>query len=137
VPDAEIVGHNDVAPYNVAFDGDRVVGVFDWDLAGPTTRLFELAHLAWTGVPLYREVPAADAARRLALLASAYGGVSARDVLHAVPVLKRVGVDGIRAWVAAGDPAGLAQAAVGEPARTEEALAGLVSRIPAIEERLP
>ena len=32
-----------------------VVGVFDWDLAGPTTRLFELAHLAWTGVPLFRE----------------------------------------------------------------------------------
>jgi hypothetical protein len=137
VEDAELVGHNDVAPYNVAFDGDRVVGVFDWDLAGPTTRLFELAHLAWTGVPLYRPIPDADLARRLELVASTYGcGVEARAILHAVPLLKQLGIDGIRAWVSAGDAAGLAQQAVGEPERTEVALAALVERIPAIEAEL-
>ena len=136
VDGAEVVGHNDVAPYNVVFDGDRVVGVFDWDLSGPTTRLFELAHLAWSGVPLYRPTPDADVARRLQLMASTYGGVDARAVLGAVPVLKQVGIDGIRSWITAGDPAGLAQAAVGEPARTEVALAGLVERLPAIEREL-
>ena len=136
VDGAEVVGHNDVAPYNVVFDGDRVVGVFDWDLSGPTTRLFELAHLAWSGVPLYRPTPDADVARRLQLMASTYGGVDARAVLGAVPVLKQVGIDGIRSWITAGDPAGLAQAAVGEPARTEVALAGLVERLPAIVREL-
>ena len=136
VDGAEVVGHNDVAPYNVVFDGDRVVGVFDWDLSGPTTRLFELAHLAWSGVPLYRPTPDADVARRLQLMASTYGGVDARAVLGAVPVLKQVGIDGIRSWITAGDPAGLAQAAVGEPERTEVALAGLVERLPAIEREL-
>ncbi len=62
--------------------------------------------------------------------------MDARAVLRAVPVLKQVGIDGIRAWIAAGDPAGLAQAAVGEPERTEVALAGLVERLPAIEREL-
>jgi 8-oxo-dGTP diphosphatase len=137
VDDPDVIGHNDVAPYNVVFTGDTVVGVFDWDLAGPTTRLFELAHLAWTGVPLYRPVPASEAARRLALIASSYGhGVEARAILHAVPELKRTGIEGIRAWIEAGDPAGLAQAAVGEPERTEQALAELCERIPGIEEEL-
>jgi mutator protein MutT len=137
VDDAELVGHNDVAPYNVVFDGDRVVGVFDWDLAGPTTRLFELAHLAWTGVPLYRPTPDADVARRLELMATTYGcGVAPRASLHSVPVLTQVGIDGIRAWIAAGDSAGLAQAAIGEPEGTEAALAGLVARFPAIEREL-
>jgi hypothetical protein len=137
VEQPELVGHNDVAPYNVAFEGDRLVAFIDWDLAGPTTRLFELAHLAWSGVPLHRPVPAPDAARRLALMAAAYGdGVAARDILHAVPALKRLGIAGIRAWTAAGDPAGEAQAAIGEPARTERALAGLLRRLPAIEEEL-
>ncbi len=137
VDEPDVVGHNDVAPYNVAFVGDRVVGVFDWDLAGPTTRLFELAHLSWTGVPLYRPRPAREVARRLDLLVEAYGGgVTARAVLHAVPELKRIGIDGIRGWIAAGDPAGLAQAAVGEPEGTERALAGLVERMPDIEAAL-
>lgn len=132
----ELVGHNDVAPYNVTFEGDRLAGVFDWDLAGPTTRLYELAHLAWAGVPLFRPVPAPDAARRLALMATAYGGVSARDILHAVPSLKHVGIAGIRTWIADGDPAGAAQAAIGEPGNTERALAALLQRLPAIEEEL-
>jgi mutator protein MutT len=137
VDDPDVVGHNDVAPYNVVFVGDTVVGVFDWDLAGPTTRLFELAHLAWTGVPLYRPLPAREVALRLELLADAYGGgVTARDVLHAVPALKRIGIDGLRGWIATGDPAGVAQAAIGEPERTEQALAGLCARIPGIEEQL-
>jgi hypothetical protein len=43
VPQASLIGHNDIAPYNVCFDGDDVAGVFDWDMAGPTTPLMELA----------------------------------------------------------------------------------------------
>ncbi len=84
VPDATVLGHNDVAPYNLCFEGDTLTGVFDWDLAGPTTPALELAQLAWSGVPLYRARPADEVARRLDLLATTYGGPSAREVLDAV-----------------------------------------------------
>jgi hypothetical protein len=56
VPQASLIGHNDIAPYNVCFDGDDVAGVFDWDLAGPTTPLMELSFIAWNCVPLWRDM---------------------------------------------------------------------------------
>jgi mutator protein MutT len=136
VPSPTVLGHNDVAPYNLCFEGDTLVGVFDWDLAGPTTPVLDLAQLAWTGVPLYRERDAAEAARRLTVMTDAYGGPAPREVLHAVVDLKRIGCAGIRRWIADGDPAGAAQAAVGEPERTEAAVAELAARIPAIEQHL-
>lgn len=136
MPGPDIIAHNDIAPYNVCFVGDRVVGVFDWDMAGPSTRLFELAHVAWNCVPLYRRTPAVEAARRLALLADSYGGPTAVEILAAVIPLKRIGIAGIRSWVANDDPAGAAQAAIGEPALTEEALADLEQRRPDIEAHL-
>ena len=133
---AELVGHNDLAPYNLCFAGDRLVGVFDWDIAGPSTRVLELAHLAWTAVPLFRSVPADEVARRLRLLAAAYGGVDAWELLHAVPRRVRLSVDGIRSGVAAGDPGMVNLTAAGEPGRTEAALAGFLSRLPGIEAAL-
>jgi 8-oxo-dGTP pyrophosphatase MutT (NUDIX family) len=133
VDDGELVCHNDLAPYNVCFAGDRVAGVFDWDLAGPSTRTFELAHLAWTAVPLYRPVSVDVAARRLRLVADAYAGPPAVEILRAVPPLKRLGIAGIEGWIRAGDPAGLAQARIGEPGRTMRALADFERRIPTLE----
>jgi len=137
VPDATVLGHNDVAPYNLCFEGDALTGVFDWDLAGPTTPALELAQLAWSGVPLFRARPADEVARRLDLLATTYGGPSAREVLDAVVRLKEIGIAGIRRWIADGDPAGVAQAAIGEPENTVRALRLLQERRPAIEEHLP
>lgn len=134
--DAEVVAHNDLAAYNVCFAGDRVAGVFDWDLAAPSTRVMELAHLAWTSVPLFRDIGAGEAARRLELLARAYGGLDAREILDAVPDRVRASSDVIRAGVAQGDPGMRALLGVGEPARTEARLAGLLERIPQIEKEL-
>lgn len=136
VDEPEIIAHNDLAPYNICFEGDRLVGVFDWDLAGPSTRLLELAHLAWNGVPLYRPVDPALAARRVRLIADTYGGPSARDILHAVPPRTRLAIDGIRTAVAAGDQGMRNLAAIGEPERTEVCLADLVERIPLIDKEL-
>ena len=136
VPGADVVAHNDLAPYNVCFEGDRLTGVFDWDLAGPSTRLFELAHLAWTAVPLYRRVPDALVVSRLRLVAEAYGGPSPAEILHAVIPLKEIAVAGIAAWIAAGDPAGLAQAAIGEPGLTVRAIADLRARLPSLDAAL-
>ena len=132
----ELIAHNDIAPYNACFAGDQLVGVFDWDLAGPSTRLLELAHLAWNAVPLWRPVDPAEAACRLRVIADAYGGPGARQILQAVPSRTQLAIDGIRTAVAEGDEGMRNLMAVGEPERTERALADLVARIPAIDKEL-
>ncbi len=132
----ELVAHNDVAPYNVCFAGDRVAGVFDWDLAGPSTRLMELAWLVWTAVPLYRDIGAAESARRLEIVARAYGGFTAGEILEAVPRRVRHSVVAIRRGQENGDEGMQRLAEVGEPGRTEQHLAGLMDRVTLIEKEL-
>lgn len=132
-----ITGHNDLAPYNACFDGDRLVGVFDWDIAGPATVLMDLALLAWAGVPLYRDVGTDLSAQRLQVLAAAYDGPLAADILRAVPDRMQQSIDGIRTSIEQGDPTMATLAGLGEPRRTEVALAALVTRIPGLLEALP
>lgn len=129
-----LVGHNDIASYNACFDGDEIAGVFDWDLAGPSTPLQELAFLAWNGVPLWADVPPAYAAQRLALIADTYGdrGIDPGDILHAVPRRIQFMIDGIAAAAAAGD-AGMANLiAGGEQDRDRAVVARLRTRIPTV-----
>ncbi len=137
----ELICHHDVAPYNMALSssgyGERVVGVFDWDMAGPGRPIDDLAFAAWNCVPLFRDVGAQRSADRLRAMAAAYGsGVTAAHILDAVrPRLQR-SLDVIAAGQAAGDPGMLSLGRVGEPARTARALAHLVERLPAISQAL-
>jgi hypothetical protein len=106
-----IVGHNDAAPYNAAWAGDRLVGFFDWDFAAPVTREWDLAFTAFAWVPLHaRHVVTAegftafeDRPRRLRLFLDTYGwpGPIIETVRHRV----RASAEGIRRTAAAGDPA--------------------------------
>jgi 8-oxo-dGTP diphosphatase len=137
VDEPTVLAHNDLAPSNVCFEGDRLTGVFDWDLAGPSTPLLELAHLAWHGIPLFRPVPAADAARRLEAMAATYGGHTGRDILDAVPQRVHIAADGVRAAVAQGDEQMRNLVLMGEPGRNEHALGELLNRIDDIERELP
>jgi hypothetical protein len=137
VAEPSLIGHNDIAPYNVCFDGEDVAGVFDWDLAGPTTPLLELAFIAWNCVPLWRDIGAGLAAERLRTIAGAYGGgFGARQILHAVPPRIQAMLDWIPAAAAAGDEGMANLMTVGEPGRSVLSLADLVSRIPAIDQQL-
>jgi hypothetical protein len=81
-----IIGHNDAAPYNAAWDGEgRLVGFFDWDFAGPVTAEWDLAFTAFAWVPLHarhvveREgfTASDDRRRRLELFLATYGWAGA------------------------------------------------------------
>lgn len=76
---AEVICHNDFAPYNMVFKDEELVGVIDWDFAAPGPRLWDLAYLAYRTVPLMSsENPDApdlsiDLGARMRLLLDSYG----------------------------------------------------------------
>lgn len=102
-PTPSLIGHNDLGPYNVCFDGDELVGVFDWDLAGPSTPMSELVSVAWTSVPLAAAEHPEELARRLEVVADAHAGPSALEILQATSPLIRARIRAVVTAAAAGD----------------------------------
>lgn len=49
---AEVICHNDFAPYNCVFRDGRFAGAIDFDLCSPGPRLWEIAYTAYRFVPL-------------------------------------------------------------------------------------
>ena len=104
----EVVGHHDAAPYNAVWlparsgpgdpaagdpEAGELVGFIDWDLAGPSEPLRDLAFMVLTWVPLTAHdvarsdgfPPGTDRRRRLHLLLEAYGwGGGTGEVVEAV-----------------------------------------------------
>ncbi|WP_432515075.1 phosphotransferase enzyme family protein [Kineococcus sp. SYSU DK001] len=75
----EVVCHGDFAPHNCVLDGERVVGVIDFDTARPGPRLTDLAGAAYRWVPLSDprnpgvRPGTGEQADRLARFCAAYG----------------------------------------------------------------
>ena len=77
----KVVGHCDVAPWNIVARDGLPVALIDWETAGPVDPLVELAQLAWLNAKLHDDIvarrehlpPVADRARQLAAIVDAYG----------------------------------------------------------------
>jgi hypothetical protein len=109
-----VIGHNDAAPYNAAWQDGRLQGFFDWDFAGPVTPESDLAFCCMAWVPLHaRQVAEAEGFRdfarrpeRLRRLLAAYGWEGAVEDLRQVMVEVVVRhIRDVKALAADGDPA--------------------------------
>jgi hypothetical protein len=115
IPDRiDCVGHGDLAPWNVVFRGSDVVGIIDWDSAGPSSRAWDLSYAAYQFVP-FTPTPELqvwgwphepDRAARLALFADAYGDLVDTAELVDLAIIRLVSIAAkIEREVRAGNPA--------------------------------
>jgi hypothetical protein len=90
---AELVSHRDYYPGNVVFRDGLPVALIDFDLARPTTRLYDIVNALWFWAPLRTGDPRdrppaladADIPHRVAVFADAYG-MTARQRAELAPL---------------------------------------------------
>ena len=92
ITDYEVIGHNDFAPYNCVFQDERLVGVFDFDTASPTNRLWDISYAVYRFCPLatdkhcrdmgFRVLP--NRKYRLDLFCDAYGLIERDSLISTV-----------------------------------------------------
>ena len=81
-----VIGHCDVAPWNIVARNGLPVALIDWDFAGSVDPLVELAQACWLNAKLHSDdvaereglPPLADRARQLRAIVDAYG-ISAKQ----------------------------------------------------------
>jgi aminoglycoside phosphotransferase (APT) family kinase protein len=116
----EIICHNDWAPWNALFRERHLAVMLDWDMAGPGTRLWDVANSAYASVPLYsghRQLGIDEQARGLRLFCDAYG-LSDRASLLDVLKARTLFVGGfIEEQARLGDTGAIKLAGWGVPAR--------------------
>jgi aminoglycoside phosphotransferase (APT) family kinase protein len=94
----EIVGHGDFGPWNGVWRGDEIVGLIDFDHAGPAPPRFDVAYALEYAAPFrdgrecvdwlgYPEPP--DRRRRIEVFCDAYGIAVPRDIVGQVAAQQR------------------------------------------------
>jgi hypothetical protein len=117
----KVIGHCDVAPWNIVARGGMPVALIDWETAGPVDPLVELAQLCWLNAKLHDDIvaerehlpPIAERARQLAAIVDGYG----------LPASQRMGVVDLMIQVAICDTAAEADDAAVTPEATAHSVA--------------
>lgn len=94
----EIICHNDWSPWNALFRDGRLHTVLDWDLAGPGTRLWDVANAAYSWAPLsveHTKRSIEEKARRARLFLDAYGLEDRRDFVSTA----RLRLEHVGRWI--------------------------------------
>lgn len=131
----QIACHNDIAPYNIVHRNGRVVGIIDWDLAGPAVASWDVAFAAWAFAPIHsasltRELGAPlDVARRIRLLYDAYGLADRAGFLSLVADRMDASIVAIETFAARGEAAFVQMIADGHVARMRSDRALLAANI--------
>jgi len=109
----DCIGHNDLGPYNVVYDGTDVAAIIDWDFAAPSSRVWDLAYAAHRFAPLSTPVttrafgwdPVPDQGRRLRIFAEAYGDIVGPAELIDILVVRLAAIAAhIESGIREGDP---------------------------------
>ncbi len=112
--EVDCIGHHDLAPWNLVFDGSEVTGIIDWDTIRPSNRRWDLAYAAHQFVPLHPPAWLApfgwdeepDRARRLRLFCDSYGlGVEPAELVDLIGLRLLGHAANIEHQVKAGNPA--------------------------------
>lgn len=80
----EVICHNDWSPWNTLLQHGELALMLDWDLAGPGTRVWDVANAVYCWVPLFASRPndnVKDQARRMRLFLDSYGLKDRSDFL--------------------------------------------------------
>jgi hypothetical protein len=110
----DCIGHHDLAPWNLLFEGAQVVGIIDWDTIRPSNRVWDAAYAAYQFVPFHPPAwlepfgwtAEPDRARRLRLFCESYGlGVEPAEVLDLIVIRLLSHAANIEQRVREGDPA--------------------------------
>jgi phosphotransferase family enzyme len=104
---ADIICHNDWSPWNALLSEGRFALMLDWDLAGPGTRVWDVANAAYSWAPLASgggRHKIDEQARRLRLFLDAYGLRDRKEVLPTLRVRVQHVARFIQEQAALGDP---------------------------------
>ena len=129
-----VIGHGDAAPYNAVWEGGRLAGFIDWDMAGPVGQEWDVAFAAFSWVPLHARHAAAREGftdfgarpRRLRRFLAEYGWAGTTGgFLELVRARVRAHAADVRSLAAAGEPTFARLAEQGLPDSLDTAVAEL------------
>jgi hypothetical protein len=124
----ELICHNDWSPWNALFRDESLAVFLDWDLAGPGSRLWDVANSAACWVTLFsasKLFGLAERARRLRLFCDAYGLEDRSEVLATIRLRNDHVARFIEARARAGEPGFVTLASWGTSAQMDNDLVWL------------
>lgn len=105
----EVICHGDFAPYNCIFDGQKIVGVIDFDFARPGPRWWDLSYAIYRFAPLMDPTnpssfgDLAEQGRRASLFCEAYGLEDRSQIVQAIKLRLVAMAEFLRDGAARGD----------------------------------